>query len=202
MNCATLHEPAACGQPRAVTLKVLSVQQPWADGLCLGWKPVENRSWSTSYRGRLWIHASKPARKPNHDRLSAQAGQDFADLVHGFWDLPGSRKTGAIIGSVDIVDIVPWDWVDDLAYLSDRTKESELISRAVANWQKDGATTQRMDRLWKVAKPWADRHPDGHSAMLGGPIVWIVENPVLLRNPIPCGGKLNLWNFQADAIPE
>jgi hypothetical protein len=40
-------------------VKILSVWGPWAQLLVLGIKDVENRGWSTSYRGPLAIHASK-----------------------------------------------------------------------------------------------------------------------------------------------
>jgi hypothetical protein len=40
-------------------MRVLAVRQPWASLLALGKKPVENRGWSTEYRGDVAIHASK-----------------------------------------------------------------------------------------------------------------------------------------------
>jgi len=39
--------------------KVISVKNPWGYLICSGLKDVENRTWKTSYRGRLYIHASK-----------------------------------------------------------------------------------------------------------------------------------------------
>ena len=41
------------------TLSCLTVRQPWAWLLTHGVKPVENRTWKTSYRGPLLIHAGK-----------------------------------------------------------------------------------------------------------------------------------------------
>lgn len=40
-------------------MKCLSLWQPWALGMFLGIKTNETRSWATSYRGPLAIHASK-----------------------------------------------------------------------------------------------------------------------------------------------
>jgi hypothetical protein len=37
-------------------VQVLSVRQPWAWAIARGRKTVENRTWSTSYRGPLAIH--------------------------------------------------------------------------------------------------------------------------------------------------
>lgn len=42
-----------------MSLPVLSVRQPWASYLVSGLKTIELRSWSTRYRGWLWIHAGK-----------------------------------------------------------------------------------------------------------------------------------------------
>lgn len=40
-------------------VKALSIKQPWAWLIVNGIKPVENRKWYTSYKGILFIHASK-----------------------------------------------------------------------------------------------------------------------------------------------
>ena len=40
------------------TLKVLSLIEPWATLIKKGKKVIETRSWKTSYRGDLYIHAS------------------------------------------------------------------------------------------------------------------------------------------------
>ena len=40
-------------------MKALSLWQPWASLVALRVKTIETRSWSTSYRGPLAIHAAK-----------------------------------------------------------------------------------------------------------------------------------------------
>lgn len=40
-------------------MRCLSVQQPWAWCIVHGYKPVENRDWSTPVRGEFAIHAGK-----------------------------------------------------------------------------------------------------------------------------------------------
>lgn len=44
---------------RDLTWPALSVRQPWAGLLMGGWKGCENRTWNTSYRGPLIIHAGQ-----------------------------------------------------------------------------------------------------------------------------------------------
>jgi hypothetical protein len=42
-------------------VKTLSIKNPWAYLICSGQKDVENRSWSTSYRGKILVHVpAKP----------------------------------------------------------------------------------------------------------------------------------------------
>jgi hypothetical protein len=40
-------------------MKALTICQPYAELIALGRKPIENRTWPTSYRGSLLIHAGK-----------------------------------------------------------------------------------------------------------------------------------------------
>jgi ASCH domain len=84
--------------------RVLSVRQPWAWAIVAGHKDVENRTWSTTYRGRVFIHASlKPA----------QEGFAFCNRLGV--DPPTDLTGGAVIGSVEIYEVAeasssPW-WI-------------------------------------------------------------------------------------------
>lgn len=40
-------------------MKVITIRQPWATLIALGEKKFETRSWRTTYRGKLAIHAGK-----------------------------------------------------------------------------------------------------------------------------------------------
>jgi hypothetical protein len=73
--------------------KALSIRQPWAWAIIAGVKDVENRTWPTSYRGPLLIHAGLK------DDLN---GWEFLDEL-GI-PLPVDPPTGGIVGVVDLVD--------------------------------------------------------------------------------------------------
>ncbi|MDP1671912.1 MAG: ASCH domain-containing protein [Burkholderiales bacterium] len=82
--------------------RVLSVRQPWAWLICYGPKPVENRTWSTKYRGQLLIHASLEI------DLEAVAALRLRDVY-----LPREYVTGSIVGRAQLIDCVdqhasPW----------------------------------------------------------------------------------------------
>jgi hypothetical protein len=83
---------------------VLSVRQPWASAIFDAGKDVENRSWLTHYRGRLWIHAA---------RLAAD-DLDVAQIDRRrLRALLESEPRGVLLGHVQLVDVVdnadsPW----------------------------------------------------------------------------------------------
>ena len=88
-------------------IRVLSVRQPWAWAIVSGCKDIENRSWRTGYRGRIYIHAGLK-RAPRDqlarfERLTARLGiAASCDDVRG-----------AVIGYVELFDcttraVSPW----------------------------------------------------------------------------------------------
>ena len=90
-------------------MKALSIRQPWASLIVEGRKNIENRSWPTKFRGRIYIHASLRFDK---DALAFLKDKDLmlnGDSETVFYKLP----RGSIIGEVSIIDCVafhpsPW----------------------------------------------------------------------------------------------
>jgi hypothetical protein len=77
-------------------MRALSVRQPWAWLITQGIKDVENRSWRTSYRGPLLIHAARRLIPGDVDQVEQQFGLR----------VPREQLAlGAIIGRADLVDI-------------------------------------------------------------------------------------------------
>lgn len=82
-------------------MKALTVRQPWAHAIMTGQKTIENRTWTTRYRGPLLIHAS---------RTMAGEWSRFTQLSG---EIPGILAFGHALGIVDLVDVVtrsesPW----------------------------------------------------------------------------------------------
>ena len=71
-------------------MKVLTVCQPYAELIARGVKRVENRTWWTSFRGPLAIHAGK-SRKYMDD---------------GYVDLFPGMTFGAVVAIVSLTDVV------------------------------------------------------------------------------------------------
>ena len=87
-------------------MKALSIRQPWAWAIVSGIKPVENRSWSTKFRGEFLIHA---AQKFDYDGFEWIKENYFSDLLPLLerWDKPKDMfLRGGIVGKANLVDCV------------------------------------------------------------------------------------------------
>jgi hypothetical protein len=71
--------------------RAISIRQPWAHGILHLGKDVENRPMRTDYRGRILIQASLQIEREEARKLKLD---------------PDELRTGAIVGSVEIVDCV------------------------------------------------------------------------------------------------
>jgi hypothetical protein len=81
-------------------MKILSLQQPWAHLVVSGAKDIENRTWSTSYRGPLLVHASL--------KVNLEACRRYR------LD-PAELETGGVVGIAEISDCVtshPSKWFE------------------------------------------------------------------------------------------
>lgn len=85
----------------------LSVRQPWAWAIVAGHKPIENRSEGSIRAGRMTcrriaIHAATGLRQDEYDWAVWRLNK------HGVTDCPrpDALPRGAIIGAVDVVDII------------------------------------------------------------------------------------------------
>lgn len=101
-----------------MSLKALSVRAPWWWFILHGGKDIENRDWSTSFRGTIYLHSS------SWWNLSAVSEDsiDAVEIRRGLPPLPHPAETtyrqmrdvgGSIVGQVDIVGCVsrsdsPW----------------------------------------------------------------------------------------------
>ncbi len=85
-------------------MKAISLLQPWASLVVMGVKTIETRSWATSHRGEILIHASQ-----------GKAGSIFANEPLFKKYIVDFKKLdfGAIIGKAVIIDVIR---IDKLEY--------------------------------------------------------------------------------------
>lgn len=108
-------------------MKALSIKQPWASLIIHGglldngqriFKDIENRSWKTNLRGRIYIHAPKTEDKSCYHWLHGKSLDH--ELPKMELKLPLIR--GAIIGEVDVIDCItqsdsPWFFIGGYGYV-------------------------------------------------------------------------------------
>jgi hypothetical protein len=151
----------------------LSVRQPYAWAIVSGIKDVENRSWLTNIRGRIFIHAGK-----NKDGVDD--GMDDP-RGKGVRKLPKEQDLvfGAIIGSVEIVDCVEkhgskWFAKGNFGLLLEkpRTLKVPVSMKANAKMQRVPERVLKNDRM---SMPWGN-------SRIEWPSMGTLRNPPI-RNP-------------------
>lgn len=79
-------------------MKALSMMQPYAWLVTAGYVTVDDRSWSTLYRGPLAVHASK------------QVHEQYYAFLRKHTDIPlpevSAFEQGGVVGVVDVVDCI------------------------------------------------------------------------------------------------
>ena len=100
--------------------KAISIRQPWAWAIVHAGKDIENRDWSTRYRGPVCIHAAKGMTRDEYDianrhiqKAVGSVDQEWLTRWLGVTPAPVRLERGGIIGVAEIVDCVdaspsPW----------------------------------------------------------------------------------------------
>jgi hypothetical protein len=77
-------------------MKAISLWQPWASAIALGLKRIETRHWSTTYRGRIAIHAAL-----RWDRRQ----REFAETERTLGRLHAKLSFGAVVAIARLVSV-------------------------------------------------------------------------------------------------
>ena len=89
-------------------MKAITIKQPWASLIVHGIKDVENRSWKTNYRGRIYIHAGSD--KNVFPRIRLLSNEQLSICVEKCeiveLEEADDSSFSAIIGEVDIIECV------------------------------------------------------------------------------------------------
>lgn len=148
-------------------MKAITLWQPWASLLACGAKKFETRSWATSYRGPIAIHAAK--RKPSSIWEAVEDIVDRVCLALGIIDLD-DLPLGDIIATAELVDChIIRSYIDETAEACFQrgTDDYELITG---------------DEFL-----FGDWTP--------GRYAWEFKNMKILSEPIPAKGKQRIWEW-------
>ena len=158
----------------------MTLWQPWASLVVAGVKRFETRSWATSYRGPLAIHAAKLSAHDLVKRIGDDAYCELADIVSQN-DLPSSRipnlPRGVVLGTVELVDC-----------------------HHILHWDGDGPSQRRFDRRARDGGPQLVDVPDAELALGDWShwrYAWQLADPVAFTEPVPVRGSQGLWEWAA-----
>jgi hypothetical protein len=173
-------------------VKALTLHQPWATAIAEGIKTIETRSWSTSYRGPLAIHAgSKMA--PGMAGPAGMFGRytvdrdgpgeewyildsDWPGRDQGQHQYPIYLPLGAVVAVATLVDVVPI--VADGMGIQ-QWSDGRLI------WIR-GGDLEDVDLTDQA--PWGDFSP--------GRFAHFLDDVRKLDEPIPARGRQGLWEWE------
>ena len=168
-------------------MRVLSIQQPFAQLVVRGVKRLEVRPWTTKYRGRIAIHASSAV--PSRDivrewKRDREMALRFAD--QGWLDREDLKALprSAIIGTVELVGV----------YLGKEVHEGNTGHFAwnlATNQMEVAAADPRTGHLRPVEsrkRPLSVKTPHDEYA-------WVFADPVEIDPITDVAGAQNLWNL-------
>jgi hypothetical protein len=149
-------------------VKALTLLQPWASAVALGFKRIETRSWATRYRGPLVIHAARTTIAESLMQSDAALWQRIlpgrSSLRVAFQSLP----RGAAVALVDLVDCVS-------------TNDRDVLR----------AACRAAGGSWHPTEPELGNYERGRWA-------WILRDVRPLSRPVPMRGYQSLWDLSAE----
>lgn len=92
----------------------LSMHQPWASLVIMGFKWFEGRAWNHEYRGPLWIHSTSKAPEPKVIKeIEKQYKIHYKRIGKNRPSFPDNYPTSTLLGRVDLIDILTLDEYKD-----------------------------------------------------------------------------------------
>jgi activating signal cointegrator 1 len=145
------------------SMRALSIGQPWATLIVRGVKPFEARTWSTSYRGEIAVHASSSIKGWVREECETNALIRKALKKAAIIDLDELPR-GAVVGTVVVADV-------------HRAKEieSDLTLTIVALC---GGDLYEDDLLWRLERPKELRTPISVKGKLN---LWTLPESVVTK---------------------
>lgn len=169
-----------------MSMKALTLTQPWASLVALGAKRIETRSWRTPYRGSLAIHAAKGfpadarseldtfvfygAFRPDHAAMLKREGVRLVPNECAR-EVIGKLPFGAVIATCRLISCIP----------TRELQENRVIEVDYLAGCGDFALDDR-------ERAFGDYSP--------GRWAWLLAD-VQPCEPIPARGALSLWNWES-----
>lgn len=172
-------------------IPALSLWQPWASLIALGYKTIETRPWRTNYRGPLAIHAT--ASIPRQVLLD----QEWFGPIGGFTiekDNPRGSKPAYLLRG----DRLSWPYRLPLGAVVATCRLAGCVRTDQVLF--DG--TQGSDWMLAASPGRLSVHSQQDNEALGdyaaGRYAWLLED-VQKMDPVPATGKQGLWEWRPES---
>jgi activating signal cointegrator 1 len=151
-----------------MSMKVITIIQPWATLIALGEKQFETRSWATKHRGELAIHAGKKI-----DKEACREPEIRKALErHGYTE--DNLPTGAVVAICNLTECWGVIGIADVP-----VKETHVLSAG--------------NRMFGMTRAIKEFHFGDYSE---GRYAWELADVNQLSEPIPAKGQQGLWNWE------
>lgn len=158
-------------------MKTLSLLQPWASLVAAGAKRIETRSFRTSYRGPLAIHASKGFPRDAKDLCNAAV---VRKALGWSFDYQPTLTFGCIVATCRLVQCLQTEVVVEVAKGNGGTFLDFGLNEWIVSEQELAFGNYEPGR-------WA----------------WLLADIKALPAPVPAKGALGLWEWTPPrAVPE
>ena len=161
------------------TMKAITLYNPHAILAALWEKKFETRSWETKYRGPLAIHMAKNSPL---EFLALEATEPFCSVLNKHEIFFPETDAGKVIAVVDLVDCFKIFQEDDRAAYATNVGPLYIPAKDYCSVVIPKNSNEYF---------FGDYTP--------GRFVWKLENPRLLKQPVPAKGMQRIWNF---TLPE
>lgn len=151
-------------------MKTLTILQPWASLIQIGAKRIETRSWTSTYRGPLAIHAGKGGATDGPNLVWAEPFKSVLNAAgyKFFREMP----RGALIATCQLVSVIP-------VY--------KITDRGFHQWTGPDGRDYRFD-LTDQERAFGD--------YTFGRYAWLLADVQELPSPVPARGALGLWECE------
>lgn len=209
--------------------RALTLHQPWAQLVALGVKTIETRSWSTSYRGPLAIHAGKNTEydgwkvgdyrfeqwfenvRHRAQECDCEGGEIAPSCMRGATrrpaltqglDLVSFASLGAVVATCTLVDVVPMV-PGDMRFDSGGGLIPEPDLPHLAVTRQELTLWQEEPFVWGSPNEFGEvdlADQRPYGDFSPGGFAWALADVRALPEPIPAKGRQGLWVPPPDVI--
>lgn len=162
-------------------MKALSLTQPWATLIAIGAKRIETRSWSTPFRERIAIHASKGFPRDCRELCREEPFRSALER-----------------GGIPFDASAPAHWYHVPSYRLREIKDMPLGAIVALATITGVARTENIIAMSQGLL----RHEIDFGDYSPGRFGWVLADVVRLPKPIPAKGALGLWSVTPEILEQ